>query len=83
MTTSNHAMICEVCGKREARIRYVTRSFGQGQDILIIERLPLVTCSACGESYFTADTMHQIERIKKERNSLAVKRPIPVAEYAT
>lgn len=30
------------------------------------------TCPSCGESYFTAPTMHEIERIKALRKSLAV-----------
>jgi hypothetical protein len=39
------------------------------------------SCARCGESYFTAETMHEIERIKTLRNSMAPKRSVPVAEY--
>ncbi len=37
------------------------------------------SCPHCGESYFTAQTMHEIERIKALRKSVAVARPVPVA----
>ena len=37
------------------------------------------SCSRCGESYFTAQTMHEIERIKALRKSVAVSRSVPVA----
>jgi hypothetical protein len=48
---------------------------------LVIEEVPVVTCPHCGESYLTADTLHEIERIKRERKSLAVERPVEVASF--
>jgi hypothetical protein len=39
------------------------------------------SCSRCGESYFTAQTMHEIERIKALRKSVAVSRSVPVAAF--
>ena len=59
----------------------MTRSFGKGANLLVIEGVPLWSCPACGESYFTAKTMHDIERIKALRKSLAVKRSVSVVAY--
>jgi len=39
------------------------------------------SCSRCGESYFTAQTMHEIERIKALRKSVAVSRSVLVATF--
>jgi len=39
------------------------------------------SCPSCGESYFTASTMHEIERIKALRNALTVKRSVSVVAY--
>lgn len=39
------------------------------------------SCPHCGESYFTAQTMHEIERIKTLRKSVAVSRQVAVAEF--
>ena len=75
-------MICDICGKEGARIRQVTRNYGKGENLLIIENIPMVTCSNCGESYFTADTLHEIERIKLHRQSFAEKREVAIAEFA-
>jgi hypothetical protein len=36
----------------------------------------------CGESYFTAATMHEIERVKARLKSLGMSRPVPVAHFA-
>jgi YgiT-type zinc finger domain-containing protein len=75
-------MICDICGKEGARIRQVTRNYGKGGNLLIIENIPMVTCSHCGESYYTADTLHEIERIKLHRQSFAEKREVAIAEFA-
>jgi YgiT-type zinc finger domain-containing protein len=74
-------MVCEICGKEGARIRRVTRSYGRGEDLLVIENIPLVSCPHCGASYFTAETLHEIERIKLHRQSFAIKRPVAVADF--
>jgi len=75
-------MVCDICGKEVARIRYVTRSYGKGTDLLVIENVPIVSCPHCGESYLTADTLHEIERIKRNRKNFAVERAVAVAEFA-
>ena len=74
-------MICDMCGTEGARVRCVTRSYGQGENLLIIENVPVVSCPHCGESYLTADTLHEIERIKLHRQSFAQERPVPVAAF--
>jgi YgiT-type zinc finger domain-containing protein len=75
--------ICDNCGKPGARIRYVTRSYGKGDQLLVIENVPIISCPSCGESYLTAQTLREIERIKRERQRLATTRPVAVAEFAT
>lgn len=75
-------MICDICGEEGARIRRVARTYGKGKDLLVIENIPVVSCPHCGESYLTAETLHEIERIKLHRKSLAVARPVKVASFA-
>ena len=72
---------CAHCGGDSIQLKHVTRSFGKGASLLIIEGVPMWSCARCGESYFTAKTMHEIERIKALRKSLAVKRSVPVVAY--
>ncbi len=75
-------MICNICGKEGARLRRLTRSYGKGDGLLVIQNVPVVTCPHCGESYVTAETLHEIERIKAQRKSRAVKRAVAVADFA-
>ncbi|WP_374237359.1 MULTISPECIES: type II toxin-antitoxin system MqsA family antitoxin [unclassified Thiocapsa] len=76
------SQICDICGAAEAVVRKVTRSFGKGSDLLVIEDIPVVSCSHCGESYMTAETMHEIERIKLHRAAFSVPKPVRVAHFA-
>ena len=75
-------MICDICGKRGAKVRHVSRSFGKGTDLLVIENVPVVSCPHCGESYLTAETLHEIERIKLHRKTMTESRRVAVAEFA-
>jgi YgiT-type zinc finger domain-containing protein len=74
-------MVCDICGKKKARVRYVSRSFGMGTNLFILENVPVISCPDCGESYLTADTLYEIERIKLHRKSLAKKRTVPVVTF--
>ena len=46
-------------------------NYGSGKDLLVIEGIPLISCPSCGESYFTAETLHEVERIKLHREGFA------------
>jgi YgiT-type zinc finger domain-containing protein len=82
MSTKIEDKICEICGKNGARIIFVSRSYGKGADLLVIENVPVISCPHCGESYLTAKTLREIENIKRNRNNLATERPVPVAVFA-
>jgi YgiT-type zinc finger domain-containing protein len=71
-----------MCGQDQGAVKLVTRSFGKKKDLLIIEDIPVVSCAACGESYMTAETLQEVERIKMHRHSFAVKRPVEVTVFA-
>ncbi len=75
-------MTCDICGKEGARTRHVTRSYGKGANLLLIESIPEITCPNCQESYFTAETLHELERIKLHRKSIAQQKNVSVAIFA-
>lgn len=49
------------------------------RNLFVIENIPLVSYPNCGESYLTAETLHEIERIKLHRRAWAQERPVAVA----
>jgi len=73
--------LCAHCGSASLQVKNVTRSFGKALSLLVIEAIPMFVCADCGESYFSASTLHEIERIKALRKSVAVARPVPVVSF--
>ena len=68
---------CDIC-TQEARVRYISRTYGKGDGLFVIENVHVISCPHCGESYLTAETLHEIERIKLHRQSFAKPRPVAV-----
>ncbi len=75
-------MICDICGQDGIKIRHITKSYGKRTNLLLIENVPVVSCPHCGESYLTAATLYEIERIKLHRKNFAEERSIPVAGFS-
>ena len=74
--------LCSVCGKPGIIQRRLTRTFGKGAALLVVENVPVVACPNCGESYMAAETLYEIERIKAHRRSLAKKRSVATVSFA-
>ena len=74
---------CENCGRTGVQVRPVTRSYGRGATLLVIEKVPVTSCPHCGASYLTAKTLHEIARIKLHRRSVSRRRSVAVAEFVS
>lgn len=72
---------CDVCGRLDARTKYMTRMYGKRAKLLIIENVPVVVCLSCGARYLTPETLHELERIKLHRHKLAKPRSVSVASF--
>jgi len=75
-------MKCDLCNEEGVHTHLITRSYGFGKKLLVIENVPIITCQHCYESYLTAETLHEIERIKLHRQSFAITRPVAVAGFS-
>jgi len=75
-------MICDICGAEGALVRKTTEAYGKGKALMVVENVPLVVCPHCGESYYTAETLHELERIRLHGKGLAVQRSVRVASFA-
>ena len=72
---------CENCGRAAVQIRPMTRSYGKGATLLVIEKVPVISCPHCGASYLTAKTLHEIARIKLHKRSISKRRNVAVAKF--
>ena len=74
-------MVCAVCGQEGARSRRVTRSYGKGETILIIENVPARVCRETGERLFTPETVERLQHIVWEQRTPTRIVETPVFEF--
>ena len=74
-------MVCDICGTNGVKIRTISRAYGEGKDLLIIENIPIVSCPHWGENYLSAEVLHKIEEIKSNRQNWVIERPVEVASF--
>jgi YgiT-type zinc finger domain-containing protein len=49
MHRKSEELVCDVCGKDGARVIQLYKSYGKGNDLLVIENVLVVSCPHCGE----------------------------------
>jgi YgiT-type zinc finger domain-containing protein len=59
----------------------LTRTCGRGRSTFLIENVPVVSCPSCGETYLSAETLKEIERIRLHWRQLTVSKRIPLAKF--
>lgn len=74
-------MTCDCCGEAGVMQKRITRSFGKGDRVVVIDAIPLCVCPHCGESYFTASTLQEVERLRMHRAGLTARSMAPVLSY--
>lgn len=74
-------MTCDICGRDGAKVKHVPRTYGKGDELVLIEGVPVVVCPNCGQSYMTAETMQEVERLKLHKRSMGTKRLAPVISF--
>ncbi|HWG97452.1 MAG TPA: type II toxin-antitoxin system MqsA family antitoxin [Nitrospira sp.] len=74
-------MQCDFCGAQGAVIKKTTKSFGRGDNLVVIENIPTIHCSSCHGSYVTADTARELDHIRKNRRSLGKTKRVLVASF--
>ena len=81
MSDEKKTIQCDMCGAYSARIRRVNRTQGKGEEMILVQNIPLVICRDCGQSYFTAATLRHLEEIRSTRYTHTTSRPILVAAF--
>lgn len=79
---AEESVVCDVCGFAKAQLRHDAKIYGKGEDLLVIENVPVISCPSCGTSYLTSATLKEIDRIKRERKLVAVTKAIEVANFS-
>ena len=63
---------CYFCGGT-TEIKNVTVDFRWGNQLFIVENVPVEVCTQCGERYYSAKVSHKLDEIVKKSNSKSQK----------
>ena len=74
-------MKCDICGKSSAKVRRLTHTVGGGSSSFLVRNVPVVSCLSCGESYLTAETLKELERMRLHWRELTTQENVLVATF--
>jgi YgiT-type zinc finger domain-containing protein len=55
--------ICVHCGEEAARAVQLPQAYQQGNDLILIENVPMKLCESCGQSYLEGVTLDEISKV--------------------
>jgi YgiT-type zinc finger domain-containing protein len=62
-------------------VRKISRTYGRGAKEFLVRNIPTISCPHCGESFLTAATLHELERIKADPERVVAMRRITVVDF--
>ena len=78
--------ICSFCGKSDIVEKKVQYIYKKENKFMIINNVPCEECSFCGERYYRAEVLKQIERefddLEKGKRKARTEVSVPVEQYA-
>lgn len=78
--TKDKNMKCSNCGQDTAYISRSTRAFGEGDRLVVVENVPVISCRECGAEFLSIATFGQIERINNNRANIPAQL-VPVTRF--
>ena len=78
----SNLMICDYCGKDGAKLRYKTQVCGPKNDKFLVDKVPVVRCPHCHQTYMTAQTAKTLDQLVQQRRELARPQTLDVIEFA-
>lgn len=73
--------VCDICGVRSARTVKRPQILGRGEQMMLVDNVPVIACKNCGESYMTSATMHKLDDIRAKQKEKSTKREIDVEVF--
>jgi len=78
--------VCHFCGNTQFEHRSVQYIYRHDNNLLIVNHVPCMACSFCGEQYFAAQTLEKIEQDYREiyvtKKRAPVEMRVPCEDFA-
>jgi YgiT-type zinc finger domain-containing protein len=75
-------IICSVCGVQAAREVKRPQIVGKGENMTLVEGVPMISCRNCGNDYFSIEVARLLDAIRKHPEQYPAIKEIPVVEFA-
>jgi YgiT-type zinc finger domain-containing protein len=73
---------CAFCGTPGVKPIHKTKLFGKGENVLVIENVPVRHCDTCSESYYDPEVSQMIDDLLAHPEKHSVTRQINVVSLA-
>ena len=73
---------CSLCGHPTAREVRRTKIIGNGEQQVIVENVPMISCRNCGHDYFSIAVAKMLDQIRARPQQQAKQKSYAVVELA-
>lgn len=74
--------VCIHCGVQRARLVRLPQVYSRGEQMVVIENVPMMLCDSCGQSYISSEVWGAIDRVLACPDRYARQKTVKVAELA-
>lgn len=73
-------IICSLCGQQKAHQVLRPQFVGKGENLVIVENVPMISCRNCGHDYFSIEVARKLDRIRAKPQEATAQKCFAVAE---
>ncbi len=73
---------CHICGSVEGQEKLVNEVFEIDGEFVLVENIPAVVCTRCGESVFSRETTERVRKLVHEKHHPIKSVTLNVFSYA-
>ena len=82
LNNQNSEQTCSICGQQTARSIRRPQLIGKGENLVMVNSVPMLSCRNCGHTYFTIEVARMLDQIRLNPHQYTETKNIPVAEFA-
>ena len=80
MSNNQTSVQCSLCGQFTARAVQRPQIVGKGEQMVIVENVPMLSCRHCGHDYFSLEVARRLDVIRAKPQEITTRKNFAVAE---